>query len=109
MPLIHYIDSDGSRHDFNARVGQSLMEAALRTNITGIEAKCRGNCCCVTCHVYIDPRYKAVTGTAKPMEESMLDFAGEVDERSRLAYQVVISDKFAGMVVTIPVQRTIGL
>jgi 2Fe-2S ferredoxin len=108
MVLIQVIDVDGSRHEIKARPGQSLMEAALRTTVTGIEAKCRGNCCCVTCHVYIDPKWSNAITPASAMEESMLDFAESVDARSRLACQVVIAEACDGMVVTVPSQRVMG-
>jgi 2Fe-2S ferredoxin len=105
---ITVIDTDGSRHAITARPGQSLMEAVLRTSVKGIEAKCRGNCCCVTCHVYIDPLWAAAFAAPSPMEESMLDFAEDVDARSRLACQVILTEDCHGMIVTVPLQRTIG-
>ena len=57
---ITYVQPDGTCRQVQARAGVSLMEAAVRANVEGIEAKCRGNCACVTCHVYIDPRWSAV-------------------------------------------------
>lgn len=53
-PTIIYVQADGTSQRVRTRVGTSIMEAALRANVPGIEAKCRGNCACVTCHVYID-------------------------------------------------------
>lgn len=108
--MVHFqvIDVDGSRHEIEARPGQSLMEAVLRTSVSGVEAKCRGNCCCVTCHVYIDPAWSKELNKPSVMEESMLDFAEAVDARSRLACQVIIRDECEGMIVSVPLQRTLG-
>jgi len=107
---IIYLQPDGARQEVVARVGRSVMEAALQANVPGIEAKCRGNCCCVTCHVYIDPVWSAVLGPPGAMEESMLDFAEGADARSRLACQVRITALCDGLVVaTPPEQRVLGL
>lgn len=86
------------------------MEAALRGEVPGIDAKCRGNCACVTCHVYIDTDWSEIVGAPGPMETSMLDFAEDVDPRSRLACQVRLTPDCCGIVVQVPSeQRVLGL
>lgn len=105
-----FVQPDGTTQEVQVRAGTSLMEAALRADVRGIEAKCRGNCACVTCHVHIDPLWLPVIGPAGPMEESMLDFAEGVDAGSRLACQVRVSTACDGMRVEVPrEQRTLGL
>jgi 2Fe-2S ferredoxin len=107
---ITFVQADGTKVSVQARAGMSLMEAALRAKVRGIDAKCRGNCACVTCHVYIDPRWRAVLGPPGPMEESMLDFAEDADGRSRLSCQVRIDDRCEGLTVEVPAeQRILGL
>lgn len=109
-PTIIYVQADGSSQRVRTRVGTSIMEAALRANVPGIEAKCRGNCACVTCHVYIDPPWQSVLEAASAMEESMLDFAEAADGRSRLACQVRVNRGCDGLVVEVPAeQRVLGL
>jgi len=109
-PTITFVQPDGSTQDVQAQVGASLMEAALRASVRGIEAKCRGNCACVTCHVYIDPRWRTVLGPPGAMEESMLDFAEKVDRRSRLSCQVRVDRACDGLIVQVPAeQRILGL
>lgn len=108
-PTITFVQADGTKVIVRARAGVSLMEAALRANVQGIDAKCRGNCACVTCHVYIDPCWRSVLGPPGPMEESMLDFAEDVDGRSRLSCQVRIDDLCDGLTVQVPAeQRVLG-
>jgi 2Fe-2S ferredoxin len=110
MPTVVFMFSDGRRTAVQAREGMSLMEVALRNLIDGVEAKCRGNCACVTCHVHVDPRWRSAIGAPSAMEESMLDFAEGVDEGSRLACQVRLTNACEGMVVSVPgQQRTLGL
>jgi 2Fe-2S ferredoxin len=107
---ITFVQPDGTAQNVQARAGTSLMEAALRANVRGVEAKCRGNCACVTCHVYIDPRWRAVVGPPGAMEESMLDFAEDVDARSRLSCQVRVDGLCDGLIVQVPAeQRVLGL
>lgn len=107
---IHYVLPDGADCVLAVREGVSLMEAALRASIPGIEAKCRGNCACVTCHVLIDPPWRDVVGPPGPMEESMLDFAEGAEPGSRLSCQVRVSRRCDGMRVHVPTrQRIIGL
>jgi 2Fe-2S ferredoxin len=110
MPTITYLQPDGSRQHVSVRPGMSLVEAALRFDIPGIDAKCRGNCSCVTCHVHIAPGWSEFVGRPGAMEESMLDFAEGVVAGSRLACQVRVTEACDGMVVTVPAaQHTPGL
>jgi 2Fe-2S ferredoxin len=106
---VTYLQPDGSRRQVEVRAGTSVMEAALRAGIAGIEARCRGNCACVTCHVHVDPRWTAVLGPRSAMEESMLDFAEGADARSRLACQLRVDGRCDGLVVEVPAeQRVLG-
>lgn len=109
-PSIIFVQPDGTRQTVQVQAGASLMEAALRANVPGIEAKCRGNCACVTCHVHIDPRWRSTLGPPGAMEESMLDFTDKVDARSRLSCQVQVDRSCDGLVVHVPAeQRVLGL
>lgn len=108
-PKITYVQVNGAAQDVAVRVGMSLMEAALRHDVPGIEAKCRGNCACVTCHVHIEPVWQSIVGAPGAMEASMLDFAEDLDARSRLACQVRVSEACDGIIVNVPqVQRVLG-
>lgn len=109
-PTITFVQPDGTRRRLEVRVGVSLMEAALRAGVPGIEAKCRGNCACVTCHVHIDPAWRPALGAPGAMEESMLDFAEGADARSRLACQIRVNGLCDGLIVEVPAeQRVLGL
>lgn len=82
----------------------------MRAHVPGIEAKCRGGCACVTCHVYIEPAWRSELGAPCAMEESMLDFTDGVDARSRLSCQVRVTDACHGLIVQVPAeQRVLGL
>jgi 2Fe-2S ferredoxin len=102
MPKITYIDQEGARREVDAQVGETVMEAAVRNQVPGIEADCGGACACATCHIYVHADWTKVTGNASEMEEDMLDFAYDVRENSRLSCQLRVSEELDGLVVTTP-------
>ena len=102
MPKITYIAHDGRENVVEAKVGLSVMENAVRNNVPGIDADCGGACACATCHVYVDAAWEGKTGEKSAMEESMLDFAENVEDNSRLSCQIKVSDALDGLVVTMP-------
>jgi 2Fe-2S ferredoxin len=102
MAKITYIEHDGKEHTIEVKTGQSVMEGAVKNNIPGIDADCGGACACATCHVYVDPAWQDKTGTASPMEESMLDFAEAVEPNSRLSCQIKVTDDLDGLIVRMP-------
>jgi 2Fe-2S ferredoxin len=102
MPKITYIDSENKSVTVDAEVGSTVMEAAIKNSIPGIEAECGGACACATCHVYIDEAWREKTGAATPMEEDMLDFGFDVRPESRLSCQIKVTDELDGLIVRIP-------
>ena len=102
MAKITYITHTGESFDVDADTGSTIMEAALKNSVPGIDAECGGACACATCHVYVDDAWVAKTGTAEAMEEDMLDFAHEIKPSSRLSCQIRVSDELDGLVVHIP-------
>lgn len=102
MVAITYISHDGSAHAVDAQPGLSLMEAAVRNNVPGIDADCAGACACATCHVFVDDAWRAAVGPASEMETVMLEFADGVRRESRLACQIRIIEAFDGLTVTLP-------
>ena len=105
MAKITFIQPDGSQQIVTADNGTTVMEAAKRDSIAGIEAECGGACACATCHVYVDGAWTAKTGKPAAMEEDMLDFAFDVRPESRLACQIKVSDALDGLVVRVPAKQ----
>ncbi|RFB05228.1 2Fe-2S iron-sulfur cluster-binding protein [Parvularcula marina] len=102
MVKLTYIEHDGTTHDVEAAPGLTVMEAAVKNNVPGIDADCGGACACATCHVYVDEAFRAKTGEPSPMEESMLDFASERQENSRLSCQITVEEALDGLSVRLP-------
>lgn len=102
MPQITFIDAQGTARTIESESGATVMEAAIRNGVPGIEAECGGACACATCHVYVDEAWVGKTGPAEPMEEDMLDFAFDVRPNSRLSCQIRVRDELDGLVVRTP-------
>ena len=102
MPKITFIPHGQEEIVVDAEVGSTVMEAAVRNGVPGIEAECGGACACATCHVYVAGDWYQKVGGPQPMEEDMLDFAWDVRPNSRLSCQMKIVEAWDGLVVEIP-------
>ncbi|WP_309644159.1 2Fe-2S iron-sulfur cluster-binding protein [Phenylobacterium sp.] len=102
MAKITYVEHDGTEHVIDVKTGLTVMEGAVKNNIPGIDADCGGACACATCHVYVDGEWLPKTGSKLAMEDSMLDFAENVEPNSRLSCQIKVSDELEGLVVRMP-------
>ena len=102
MAKITFIQPDGSQQSVEAEPGLTVMEAAKKHLVAGIEAECGGACACATCHVYIDEAWRAKVGGPTSMEEDMLDFAFDVREQSRLSCQIKVTAALDGLIVRTP-------
>ena len=102
MAKIHFVDHTGEKRTIEVENGATVMEAAIRNAVPGIEAECGGACACATCHVYVAPEWTEATGKPSQMEEDMLDFGFDVRPNSRLSCQIKVSDELDGLVVTTP-------
>lgn len=105
MANITYIEFNGTEHKVEAKPGMTVMEAAIKNMIPGIDAECGGACACATCHVYVDEAWTGIVGKPEEMEEDMLDFGFDVRENSRLSCQITVSDELDGLVVRLPEQQ----
>ena len=105
MPKITYIDASGKERTVEGKNGMTVMETAIKHNVPGIDADCGGACACATCHVYVDAAFTDKVGKPSAMEQSMLDFAENVKENSRLSCQIKVRDDLDGLKVTTPEGR----
>jgi 2Fe-2S ferredoxin len=105
MVNITFIDATGVSRTVEAETGATVMEAAIRHGVPGIEAECGGACACATCHVYVAEEWRDKAGSPQSMEEDMLDFAFEVRPNSRLSCQIRVTDDMDGLVVHTPTRQ----
>jgi 2Fe-2S ferredoxin len=103
MPLIVFIQPDGSTQQVEAAEGGSVMQAAVNALVPGIVADCGGACACATCHGYIDDAWVERVPTASLEEIEMID-GGCTDVRptSRLTCQVKLTTGLNGLTIRLP-------
>jgi ferredoxin, 2Fe-2S len=102
MPKITYIEHDGTVHTVEAELGSTVMETALKNDVSSIVAECGGSCTCATCLVHVDANWFPVVGPPSAEENEMLDTAFEVTETSRLSCQIKITEALDGLIVRTP-------
>ena len=102
MPKIIYCTSGGDEYEVEARAGTTVMEAAVRHAVPGIEGDCGGACACATCHVYVPDEWTPRLQAQTSIESSMLEFADGVRPNSRLGCQIRITETLDGLRLQLP-------
>ena len=102
MAKINFVDNSGETRVIDVENGATVMEAAIRNAIPGIEAECGGACACATCHVFVDQQWLGKLPKKDDMEVTMLDFAPEVEANSRLSCQIKVTPELEGLTVRMP-------
>jgi len=106
MPKIIYNDFSGNQKEIEVPNGLSVMEGAVRNNITGIDADCGGSMACATCHVYVKEEWLNKLKKMENGERDMIDMAYEPKKNSRLSCQLIVSDELDGLEVTTPLKQS---
>ncbi|MEM9839906.1 MAG: 2Fe-2S iron-sulfur cluster-binding protein [Pseudomonadota bacterium] len=102
MVKVTFVEHNGTEHEVEAEEGLTLMEVAVKNGVPGIDADCGGACACATCHVILENELFEKVDSMSAMEESMLDFASEREDTSRLSCQIGVSAKLEGAKVRVP-------
>jgi 2Fe-2S ferredoxin len=103
MARIVFRTPQGTHHECEAEIGETLMAVARNHAIPGIEAECGGALSCGTCHVYLTAPTTAALLAPSEAESSMLEVvAAERRSDSRLACQIAITPDLSGLFVEIP-------
>jgi ferredoxin, 2Fe-2S len=103
MVKITYVEFGGTQKVVDVAPGLTVMEGGRDNGVKGIEADCGGACACSTCHVYVDEAWVDSLPPRDAMEQDMLDFAFQPDERrSRLTCQLKVTPEIEGLVVHLP-------
>ena len=102
MAKVTYIEHDGKEHTIDVANGLTLMEAAVKNSVPGIDGDCGGACACATCMVYVPEEWLKKLPAVETMEETMLDFCERREDNSRLSCQIVASDAIDGIKLQMP-------
>lgn len=106
MPKITFIEPDGQgKHEVEAPLGITVMEAARNAGITAIAGDCGGACICGTCHVHVDPAWFARVGDPIDIEVATMEFSEDVRPESRLACRITVTEELDGLVLHIPAEE----
>lgn len=99
---VTFVDSrDGQTYDIEAKVGQTVLDAALDQDVD-IEAACGGELACSTCHVVLEQGLYDSLDAPDEEEEDMLDLAWGLEDTSRLCCQIKVTPDLKGAKFVIP-------
>lgn len=106
MPIIRFVQHNGTEHMAQAELGQSVMQAAINNQVPGILGDCGGSCSCATCHGYVDQAWMTRMPGAESYEVDMLSCAMDVLPNSRLTCQINITPDLDGLIILLPKSQT---
>ena len=101
MPKLIVVDRSGAEKEVVATAGLSLMENIRDAGFDELLAVCGGCCSCATCHVIVDDAWTSEVGAPAEDEDALLEGSSRRTAASRLSCQIQVSDKLAGLRVTI--------
>lgn len=103
MPVITYVEANGTHAVVDVPEGWSLMQAAAAHGVEGVLGECGGSCACATCHCYLDDFLASVVQAPSDNEQQMLEcVVAERRPNSRLACQIQATAAMSGGVVHLP-------
>jgi len=91
----------GGIQEIEVADGESIMRAAVREGVPGIEGECGGEMSCATCHVYLPSPWKDKIRGASDDERDLLEADEGVTEDSRLSCQVRMRAEIDGVELTV--------
>ncbi len=101
MPHVTFVNTDGIRRQLRADEGVRLLDVAWDNDID-MEGACGGVLACSTCHVIMDRKFFTLLSALGEEESDLLDLAWGVQNISRLACQITVTDALDGLVVHLP-------
>ncbi len=106
MPVVTFIEADGTRHTLELPAGQSAMEGAVSHALRGITGECSGSLACGTCHCFVDERWLDRVGEPSELERELLECSPVIHTAgSRLACQIRITEQLDGLVIRLPASQ----
>lgn len=105
MPVITFVESNGTRHEIEANLGDTLMQVAKYNDVPGIIAECSGAAACATCRIQIDGGWESKVPAPEPLEVSLLEGFEESMAGDRLSCQITCTEVLDGLVVRVPASQ----
>jgi ferredoxin len=102
MTLVRFVSADGtSVQEVDAPTGERLLDIAQAAG-QPLEGTCEGQMACSTCHVIVSSEDFEKLPLASEEEEDLLDLALHVTRTSRLACQIVLTERLETLTVRMP-------
>lgn len=98
MKVIYHVD--GHQVAVDGEPGDTLMQLAVKQQISRIEGECGGELSCATCHLYVDGSQGF--RPASQEEDELLELADDRTDESRLSCQLVLREGMTEIEVTVP-------
>ena len=105
MPVIIFVENNGTRHDLEGTPGDTLMQVARNNDVPGIIAECNGAAACATCRIQVDGAWQSKIPAPGPLEVSLLEGFEEIMPGDRLSCQITCTEDLDGLVVNVPVSQ----
>lgn len=102
MAEVVFVEAGGRERRVEVLPGLSVMEAALRADVEGIDGECGGAGICGTCHVWVDPAWEVRLPPAQEPEQDMIDGLDSARPNSRLSCQLRLDETLSGLVLRLP-------
>lgn len=106
MIELSFITPRGAAIQVVAQEGESLMQAAVRARVEGIEAACGGSMACGTCHAYLPEPWYSQASAPGLEEAAILEFGVHITPQSRLMCQIKAVPSLAGAQITVPASQS---
>ena len=100
MPVITFIEFDGTVRKVKARVGTSFLTLAKKNGVD-LEGACGGSLSCATCHLIVAKEWYVRLPPAAAVEQVLLDVAFDMTATSRLGCQLRVTEDLDGCVVRV--------
>jgi 2Fe-2S ferredoxin len=103
MARVRFVQRDGTEKNVEIGSSISVMMAAVRNGVRGIDGECGGCLDCATCHVYVD---EAQAGLVPPPTEDEIELLSNITaprrSNSRLSCQLKIPSSIDELIVFVP-------
>ena len=101
MAIINVTNRAGEAHQFEAKIGATLMEI-LRDNDMDVEAICGGCCSCATCHIFVDDAWVDKIPAKSEDEQELVEETETYQAiNSRLSCQVSMTNDLDGLTIVV--------
>lgn len=101
MSIVRMKLANGEVKVIEINAEETLMRAAVRQSVPGIEGECGGEMSCGTCHVYIHSPWKERLRGASDDEMDLLAADDNSTEDSRLSCQIKMTSDLDGLELTV--------